>query len=291
MRDSRTRICDFDQHIGTGCRSRILRNAGAVHHDVSGIDPQRAAVRHRIPGIYAKVHQHLVKLRRVGLHRPEVSWKLCRGRHRFRHRLRKHFFGFLDDMAQLNRGSLTLDAFCESQHVPNEIRAALDTAIERIEGSLCCRIGHLLAKQVECHADRREDIVEIVSDSAYESPDAFKALRPQELLLEILLFSDVGSNGKKTVDVVLVVVSRCGGNQQVDGRAIPASALHLKVCEGLSCKGTLVEFIGVPPACIRHKGHATTHHFRLRPSEHFFGRRIPDSNFAFGIHGDDGVRA
>ena len=53
------------------------RGFGLVETDIGGLDQNRAAVRHRITGVYDQVHDHLLDLARVGAHCSEIRGE-CR---------------------------------------------------------------------------------------------------------------------------------------------------------------------------------------------------------------------
>ncbi len=186
-----------------------LHRLGAEHH-IANRDREGASAGHRIARVYTQVDQHLVKLRRVRHHRPQILVNFETKRDIARKRLADECLDFLHEMAKLHAGALSTDPAAEQQHLADDAGPAAHALLDHVHKLKPVRIRHLMPDQIGRHQRRREDVVEVVRNAARQRADRLHALRPQQLLLKLAMLGDILGHTDDAGDVPGRVLDRKG---------------------------------------------------------------------------------
>src|SRR3989442_1185457 len=66
-------VSDGEQHVRAGLGREVLRGVGFVELGVRGLDRELAALRHGVARVHGQVHDHLLELTGIRLHRAHVG--------------------------------------------------------------------------------------------------------------------------------------------------------------------------------------------------------------------------
>ena len=141
-------------------------------------DRQDPSPGHRIARIHQQVQEHLVHLSRVGLDRREIPRNICLDLDRFGECLTDNLDNLIDDMLKLHEYAIAFEPSAECQDLSHDVCASLCRCLNRREDPLPTLIRHLSFQDLDRHHNRREDIVEIMGNTAGERANAFHPLRP-----------------------------------------------------------------------------------------------------------------
>ena len=158
---------------------------GAAQHDRQ----HAAALAHRVGGVGAEVHQHLVQLHRIGLHRRHRVVDLDADLDHRGQRRAQDAGGLADDRRHRHHVALFVAPAAEGENLPDQglgpRRRALDLIQVRPGGM---PLRHVGGGEVGAAGDQREDVVEVVGDAAGERADRLHLLRVAQAGFELRAF-------------------------------------------------------------------------------------------------------
>ena len=292
-----------DFHVAALLRAWIERCGIGAEDHVLRAQGQRSPARHRVPGVHAKIHQHLVHLGGIGLHRPEIERRSVDDLDVARE-------GFPDDLGHLSQqrkgicpGSWPFGATAEEQQLPNDGSAAPGAAFDHPD--ILHVLGRLepLAKELGGQQDRQEDVVEVMCDATRQGPDHFHPLSAQILLLHLFALGDVEFDSLGTNDLAGRVIDRHPDDVHAAGSALAVGILllllhhlscsHDEVVDGFALLGVLDERLVLAARFL-----LAPHHLERGPPHQLVGAQVLattqlgiDHDVApLAIHPEDPVR-
>ena len=117
----------------------------------------------------------------------------------------------------------------KQQQAADHRRAAFRARLDRLECLEAPGIAFALVQQADREQDRREHVVEIVRNAAGQRPDAFHALRPQVLLLEMLTLGNVLERALGPDDHAASVAFRLGADAHPLSRALGGEHFRFEI--------------------------------------------------------------
>src|SRR6267378_3033976 len=130
-----------------------------------------------------------------------------------------------------------------------------------------------------------------MGDPAGKRPQCLQALRAQELPLEGLVLRDVCCNRNVAVAVSFVVVSRGGGNEQVDRPAVAPCSAQFVVYKRFTAQGAFVEKIGLLALVFADERHLLAENLLGCPAKDARCSLVPKPDVSVPVHGDDCLRS
>ncbi len=211
------------------------RAVGRGH--VRGLDRQRAAARHRVPGVDGEVDEHLLDLPWIGLHAPKGSPRQRDELDVLADHAPEHRLDSLDDGVEVQHLRLEQLVAAEREQLARERGRPLRRLLDLLRaGAQRVVLAQLLEHQVAVAADGGEDVVEVVRDPAREAAHGLQLLRLAELILEVAALGDVPPDHENPGRRSGVVAD--GGGAALD--QAPASALvadsHLDRDRGIALR-------------------------------------------------------
>nr|BFE69973.1 hypothetical protein GCM10020092_032740 [Actinoplanes digitatis] len=161
---------------------------GRVVGDVErvGFHGDDAAVGHRVAGVDHKVEQDLFHAAAVG---PDGDGLLGQMRHQFdmgADAAPEQDAGLLDDRVEVDEFRVGGFLAGKEQQLPGQVPGAFGAAADTQEIVAHVRVGDLLEGEVEIVEVDREQVVEVVRDTAGELAEALQALRTGGTLEDLL---------------------------------------------------------------------------------------------------------
>ena len=161
-----------------GCQGRFAREVVRGNRD-------RAAVRHGIAGIHAEVEQHLIQLRGIAAHRPQVGAHMGDAPDVRREGVLHHPAEVGDQMPDLEDDGAVRPSAREGEDLLDHARAAPGAGFDNVDDLVGVGIRGLRAQQLHRHENGREHVVQIVGHAAGQRADALEALGAKELRLQL----------------------------------------------------------------------------------------------------------
>ena len=152
-----------------------------------GRDRDRAPVRHRVPRVDDKVHEHLLELPLVGPHHPQVRVVRQREPDLLAHQPVQEVAQVRQRIAQIQKLGLERLLAREGEQLAHEARRTVGVLVDLFEVRVIGmpRIA-LQQQQIAVPADRGQQVVEVMRDPARKLPDRLHLLALHELRLERL---------------------------------------------------------------------------------------------------------
>ena len=177
---------------------------GLIHVHVLRADGQAPALRHGVPRVDAEVHQHLLHLRRIARHVPEVVGHVdVDVQVGAAERLGHDPLDLVDHVGRIHRDALALDAPRERQDLLDHVGAALRALADHRQRPAGALVFEARLEHLDAERDGHKQVAEIVGDAAHEAADALHPLRPQELTLQLLALRDVGVDDQYALGLAL----------------------------------------------------------------------------------------
>lgn len=184
--------------MGTGRQLRSRRGVpiGEVH--VGGVDPQRAAVWHRVAGVDGEVDQDLLHLPRVDQDRIEPLRERALQLHVLAEGAQQQLFDLTHHVVDVDDLGLDDLASREGEQLVGQVRRSLAgeadlldviaRAAPALPTTICgCRC-EILRDEGGIVDDHREQVVEVMGNASGKLPEALQALSLVELVLQSLAF-------------------------------------------------------------------------------------------------------
>ena len=186
------RVADRDDDVPSG-RNRIVRGRERrVESHIGQLDRQAAASGHGVAGIDGEIQENLLDLPGVRLHAAER-----RGLHDddldvLADQAPQHLLRVGDDRAEIEDARLQDLPPAESEELPRQGRGPFGRPDDLAHALAALRIvGERRPEQLGVTLDDRQEIVEVVGDSAREAAHRLHLLRLAELRLELKPLGDV----------------------------------------------------------------------------------------------------
>ncbi len=96
------------------------------------------------------------------------------------------------DVRQLHFHLLPLHSPGKREHLAHHRGAAPCAGFDHGKQFQAAGIDKLHLQQIQRHDDRPQHVIQVMRDAASQRSDAFHALRPQKLLLQLFAIGDVG---------------------------------------------------------------------------------------------------
>ena len=196
---------DLDHHV-VGRRHRLVgQRLAFLRGDVRGAHGELAAVRHGVARIHREIHHHLLELRHVGLHRPQVApvHQLERRPSR-RAAARSSMVEVGQRLAEIEHLRPQRLAAREREQLPHQARGPVGVLLD-LHDVVERRIGRLVRVEQEVgrHHDGGEHVVEVVRDAAGELADGLHLLHLRDLLLQLAHFGGLDRVDDRRLAVLL----------------------------------------------------------------------------------------
>ena len=199
----------------------VANLAHSVGGDIGGAHGELAAVGHGVARIDRQIDDHLLELRQVDLHRPQIAAVHHLQRHLLADQPLEQHAEIVDRLAQVEHLRAQRLLAREGQELPHQRRGAVGVLLD-LDDVLERRIGRLVGVEQEVgrHHDGGQHVVEVVRDAAGELADQFHLL----LLLHAAFQRALGGRFERVDDgrfaVAVVLVDR--GDEEI-GEALARS--------------------------------------------------------------------
>ena len=185
-------VAHLERHVVARRHRKVSRRERRVRVEVAGDDAEFAAVGHGIAGVGGEIDQDLLELRRVRDDQPQPGVQRRLDPNVFADGAFEQAAQILDDGVDVDRGGPQHLAAAEGEQLAGQGGGALAGFFDLLE----VRVDRLVrADLVEQHlavaGDRRQDVIEVVGDSARETADRLHLLGLAELIFETLPHRDV----------------------------------------------------------------------------------------------------
>jgi len=249
----------------------------------SRFEQDRAAAGHRLPRVRDQVDEDLVELARVSLDQGHVPRQPGLEVDPFAHHVAQERRDRLHDVVEVDHPQLQHLPAPDRQQLPGERRRAFGCAHDR---AYALPELHVLSElgqdQRGLTVNDREQVVEVVGDSAGQSADRVQPLalaqsqllRTQPLLASPAL-ADVGVEAHHRDDLAAVVAERGRRDADVDRRAVLAPAHTVGLAPRLAAEAQLDATHHLLAGLLRHVREETPDGLFLRPAEDPLGGGVP----------------
>ena len=190
-----------------------------VEQHVARLDAQVPAVRHRIARVHDQVDQHLLDLPAIHLHQPQFLVGDDVDDDVLAEETAEDRLDVADQRVEVEDLQLLDLPAAEREQLTRQRGAVRGGFLDRFEIGAAAAVGRQFFEQQLAEADdRRQQIVEIVRDTAGEPADALHLLRLAELAFEAAAFGDIASRQHQLA--VRLAASRSGSRRSRRARAI-----------------------------------------------------------------------
>ena len=150
-----------------------------------GGDPEHAAVGHRVTCVHPEVEDDLFDVRRIAHDLGRAIGRRDLQLDVVTERAAQQWLHAGDDRVQVHELRLRVVALRERQELTHERGASCGGPLDLRRVLLRTTVGYVVAQEFGRRQDRREQVVEVVRDTARELPDRVEPLRPHERVLEL----------------------------------------------------------------------------------------------------------
>ena len=159
-----------------------------VGGDIGGAQLEPAAAGHGVAGVDREIHDHLLELRNVDPHRPQIAAMHHLQRDLFADQPAQQHVEIGQHLAEIEHLRPHRLLAREGQQMPHQARRPVGILLD-LHDVLERRVGRLVGIEQEIgrHHDGGQHIVEIVGDAAGELADQLHFLRLRDLGLELAL--------------------------------------------------------------------------------------------------------
>src|SRR5208282_5305446 len=167
-------------------------NKTFVQNNVAGLHREFAAFGHGIASVYGQVHDDLLQLARIGLHRAQVGGQYRLHVNVFANQPLQHLHHVGDDHVQVHGAALHYSMAAEDEQLLGERDGALASLVNLLGGRMQPRIFRkAIHEQRAVATDDREQVVKVVGNSAGQRSERLHALCLLQLELQLTVFGDV----------------------------------------------------------------------------------------------------
>ena len=158
-RNPRASVGHAENDVRTGLGLGIDAHRFTFDLRAADANGERAAFRHGVAGVHAKVQQHLLNLRGIAVEQRRILADTCLRVNGLGESLARDAFDFRNQMLGLQRYSGTFCAPRKGEHLFHNVGAALRTSFERLHPGARAFILRFLFEEMNRHHDRRENVV------------------------------------------------------------------------------------------------------------------------------------
>lgn len=186
-RHTHARIGHGNLNVQAGVTAVAKQGIVFLEQNVFCGDMDASALRHRIPGIHTEVHQHLVELRGITDHRPEIIGHSGLNLDGSVELLLENCGDLTDEMGGRGLNAVPFITAGEGEHLLDQVRAALGGGFHRIQPAQPFAVIHAQAQKLRGENDGRQHVVQIVRNAAGQRAQAFQALGAEKVRFTIFL--------------------------------------------------------------------------------------------------------
>ena len=182
-----TRVAQGQHHVRAGMDPHVSFGGALIQLDIRSLDRKFSAFRHRITGVDRQIHDHLLDLSRIGLDAPDIRIEQRDPFNVLANKTLEHLIHVGHHGIEVQHPRLQHLLAAERQELLRERGGPLGGLLDLL-GVSAHRIVVAEAKEqkIAVSRDGNQQVVEIVGNSAGQSPDRFHFLRLTELLFALL---------------------------------------------------------------------------------------------------------